>query len=124
MLDVAAVARDAWTEPETAAACYYGLEQHLDFAWLWARLADAGEEDGWLRRAAEGLVDDLLRARRRLAAAMLWDGPRALPVRPLAAVQELLRDLRAAARTPLPALAVVVREIRRLADGVVPGRPG
>jgi hypothetical protein len=54
----------------------------------------------------------------------LWDGARALPARPLAAVQELLRDLRAGARTMPPALAVVVREIRRLAEGVVPGRVG
>ena len=118
-LDVVLVAREAGVEPEEAAACYYGLEQQVDFAWLWARLAEAGEEDRWQRRAAEGLVEDLLRARRRLAAVALWGPGQGLPGRPLAEVQGLVRDLRAGPRTSLAALAVVVHEIRRLADAAV-----
>src|SRR5206468_3371674 len=66
-LDVATVAGALGVAPETAAARYYGLGLHIDFAWLWARLAEAGEEDRWQRRAVEGMVADVLRARRRLA---------------------------------------------------------
>ena len=123
-LDVVRLAHEAGVDPEAAAAAYYGLEQQLDFAWLWARLAESADEDPWQRRAAEGLVDDLLRARRRLAAATLRASEPALPARSLAAVHALVRELRARPRSSLAALAVVVREMRRLAEGVVPGEPG
>jgi NAD-specific glutamate dehydrogenase len=75
-----------------------------------------GEEDRWQRRAVEGLVEDLLRARRRLTRLALERGRDAVPTRPLAAVQDLLRDLRAAPRVGLAGLQVAVREIRRLAE--------
>jgi glutamate dehydrogenase len=114
-LDVVAVAAEMHVDAESAAARYYGLGEHLDFAWLWARLAEAGEADRWQRRAAEGLADDLLRARRSLARRALERGePPA--ARALAAVQELIRDLRTMPRVGLAALQVVVREIRRLAE--------
>ncbi|HYR96895.1 MAG TPA: NAD-glutamate dehydrogenase domain-containing protein, partial [Candidatus Binatus sp.] len=115
-LDVALVAQEAGVDPEAAAARYYGLGQDVDFAWLWARLAEVGEEDRWQRRAAEGLVEDLLRARRRLTRLALERGRDAIPARPLAAVQDLVRDLRAAPRVGLAGLEVVVRELRRLAE--------
>jgi glutamate dehydrogenase len=115
-LDVVTVAREMGVDPEQAAARYYGLGEQIDFAWLWARLAEAGETDRWQRRAVEGLVEDLLRARRRLTRLTLDPG-HPLPARPLAEVQELVRDLRAAPRVSLAALQVVVREIRRLAEG-------
>ena len=120
-LDVVTVARAAGVDPEAAAVRYYGLGQQLDFAWLWTRLADPEEEDRWQRRAVEGLVDDLLRARRRLTVLALHDQRGALPPRQLTAVQGLLRDLRAAPRTTLAAVAVVVREIRRLAEAAPGG---
>jgi len=113
-LDVVTVAREATVDPDVAAARYYGLGQELDFAWLWARLAEAGEGDRWHQRAVEGLIEDLLRARRRLALASVAGcvpSPRSLT-----GVQALLRDLRAAPRVGLAALEVVVRELRRLAD--------
>jgi glutamate dehydrogenase len=113
-LDVVTVARDVGQDPEPVAARYYGLGQEIDFAWLWARLAEAGDDDRWQRRAVAGLSEDLLRARRRLAATVLRGG--ALPPRALTAIQALLRDLRAASRTSLAALQVVVREVGRLAD--------
>jgi NAD-specific glutamate dehydrogenase len=104
-------------EPEMAAVRYYGLGQHVDFAWLGSRLAEAGEEDRWQRRAVEGLVEDCLRARRRMTRQALERGTDVPPARPLAAIQGLVRDLRTAPRVELAALAVVVREIRRLAEG-------
>jgi glutamate dehydrogenase len=107
-----ALARD----PEAVAAAYYGLAETIDFAWLWARLAEAGEEDRWQRRAVEGLVDDLLRARQRLTGMIVIGGRPALPPRPLDTVQRLVRDLRAAPRASLAALQVVVREVRRLVE--------
>jgi glutamate dehydrogenase len=120
-LDAVTVAGEADVDAETAAACYYGLGQQLDFAWLWSRLDEAGAEDRWQRRAVEGLVDDLLRARRQLTSVVLWKTGSVLPVRPLVAVQELVRDLRTAPRASLPALTVVVRAIRRLAESVARG---
>ncbi|HJQ83145.1 MAG TPA: NAD-glutamate dehydrogenase domain-containing protein, partial [Candidatus Binatia bacterium] len=54
-LDVVTVAREVGVDADTAAARYYALGQHLDFAWLWARLAEAEEADRWQRRAVEGL---------------------------------------------------------------------
>jgi glutamate dehydrogenase len=113
-LDVVTVAREASVDPEAAAARYYGLGQDLDFAWLWARLGETGEGDRWRERAVAGLVEDLLRARRRLTARTVAGA--SLPARSLALVQELVRDLRAAPRVDLAALQVVVREIRRLAE--------
>jgi glutamate dehydrogenase len=118
-LDVTTVARARGVEPETAAAPYYALGQHVDFAWLFARLGGRDVEDPWARRAAAGLVDDVLRARRRLTAAALA-GRTELTPRQLAAVQALLNDLRAASRASLAALQVVVRELGRLADVAAP----
>jgi glutamate dehydrogenase len=120
-LDVVTVARAAGVDPEAAAAPYYALGQQIDFAWLWARLACASEDDRWQRRAVEGLVDDLLRARRQLTHAVLARGGQP-PARPLAAIADLLRDLRAAPRTSLAALEVAVREVRRLAESVAEER--
>ena len=110
------VARQAGTDPEAAGAAYYALGQHVDFGWMFARLAEAGDDDRWQRRAAEGLIEDLLRARRRLTRRRLDDPTGALPERALGAVQALIRDLRAAPRVSLAALQVVVGEIRQLAE--------
>jgi NAD-specific glutamate dehydrogenase len=114
VLDVVTVARAANVDPEAAASYYYGLGQQLDFAWLWARLAEAGEDDRWQEQAVEGLVEDVLRARRRLTRLAL-EG-QAPPARALARVQDLIRDLRAAPRASLAGLQVVVRELRRVAE--------
>jgi len=115
-LDVVTVARETGVPPEDVAACYYGLGRHVDFAWLWARLGELEDGDRWQRRAVEGLVEDVLRVRRHLARLALERGPDALPARPLAAVQDLLRDLRAAPRVGLAGLHVLVTELRRLAE--------
>jgi len=115
-LDVVTVARETGVAPEEVAACYYGLGKHVDFAWLWARLGELEEGDRWQRRAVEGLVEDALRVRRGLARLTLERGPSALPAPPLAAVQDLLRDLRAAPRVGLAGLHVLVTELRRLAE--------
>jgi len=96
-LDVVTVARAAGVDPEAAAACYYGL-------------------DRWQEQAVEGLVEDVLRARRRLARLALEGAGGAAAARSLGKVQDLIRDLRAAPRTSLAALQVVVRELRRAAE--------
>jgi hypothetical protein len=62
------------------------------------------------------MVEDLLRARRRLTRLALERGTVVLPERAFAGVQALIRDLRTAPRVGLAALEVVVREIRRLAE--------
>ena len=60
-LDVVTVARARGVEPEAAAARYYALGQHVDFAWLFARLGGGGRR-GRLAAARGG------GARRRPAA--------------------------------------------------------
>jgi glutamate dehydrogenase len=119
-LDVVAVAREVDVGLEEAAGRYYGLADRVDFAWLWTRLGEAGEDDRWQRRAVEGLVVDLLRARRRLARLELRGGE--VSPRALAVVEGLLRDLRAAPRTTLAALQVIVREVGRLAESGTGGK--
>jgi NAD-specific glutamate dehydrogenase len=114
LLDVVLLARARGLDAEQVGARYYALGQQLDFAWVLARLGDAGEEDRWQRRAAAGLTEDLQRARRDLSLVTLG----ALPPRPLEAVHALVRDLRATPRVSLAALQVVVRELRRLAETV------
>jgi glutamate dehydrogenase len=114
-LDVVRVAREAGVGLEAAGQTYALLAQHVDFAWLWARLVEVGEEDRWHRRAVEGLIADLLDARRRLTRVALVR-VEAVPELRLAVVNDLIRDLRAAPRVTLAALQVVVREIRRLAE--------
>jgi glutamate dehydrogenase len=116
ILDVVTVGRERGVASEDAAACYYALGQHLDFAWLWQRLAEAAEDDRWQRRAVEGLVEDLLRARRALTARALGGEGSAAAAGALQGVHDLLRDLRAAPRVSLAALQVVVREIRTRAE--------
>jgi glutamate dehydrogenase len=115
-LDVVKVAGDVGVDPEAAAARYYGLGQHVDFAWIWAQLAAAEDADRWQRRAVEGLVEDILRARRQLTRLALERGESALPARALTTVADFVRDLRAAPRVGFPALAVLAREVRRLAE--------
>src|SRR5438552_2262803 len=114
-LDVATVARQTERDAEEAGAAYYALGQYVDFGWALGRLAESGDDDRWRRRAAEGLIEDLLHARRRLPRRRLEDPDGALSERALGALQALVRDLRAAPRVSLAALQVVVREIRRLA---------
>src|SRR5439155_1686984 len=78
--------------------------------------AEAGEDDRWQEQAVEGLFEDVLRARRRLARLALEGPDAAAAARSLGKVQDLIRDLRAAPRTSLAALQVVVRELRRAAE--------
>jgi glutamate dehydrogenase len=114
LLDVVSVAGSLGVEPGVVAARYWALGERIEFAWVIERLAEAGAEDVWQRRAAQGLVEDVLDARRRLSRV----DASAVPARPLEAVHELLRDLRAAPRVTLAALQVVVHELRRLAARV------
>jgi glutamate dehydrogenase len=111
-LDVGTIAAESGVAPDAAAAAYFALADDVDFAWLGARLGEAGDEDRWQRRAVEGMVEDLLCARRRLARRRLESG--ADGGRGLGKVRDLLRDLKAAPRTSLAALHVVVRELGRL----------
>jgi hypothetical protein len=67
-------------------------------------------------RAVEGLIEDLLRARRRLALAERRPAAFRPPSPP--ASRRSCATSRAAPRVGLAALEVVVRELRRLADEI------
>jgi glutamate dehydrogenase len=113
-LDVVTVGHELGIPVPEAAARYYALGEVLDFAWVLERLGEVADEDRWQRRAVEGLAADVRVVRRRLARS----GPGTLPARRLEVVTGIMRDLRAAPRVSLAALAVVVRELRRLAESV------
>ncbi|MFN8545184.1 MAG: NAD-glutamate dehydrogenase [Candidatus Binatia bacterium] len=110
-LDVVTVAGEIGIDPEEAGRRYHALGQVVDFGWVLARLGELGQENAWQRRAVQGLITDVLGARRRLVRVVGEPLPAAL-----GPVQALLRDLGAAPRVELAALAVAVFEIRRLAD--------
>jgi glutamate dehydrogenase len=114
LLDVVSVARGLGLEADVVAKRYWALGERIEFAWVIERLADTGADDVWQRRAARGLVEDVLDARRRLSRV----DASAVPEGPLEAVQALLRDLRTAPRATLAMLQVVVHELRRLAARV------
>ncbi|MCW5893511.1 MAG: NAD-glutamate dehydrogenase [bacterium] len=121
-LDVAGAARDTGLPVDEAAARYWALGAHVDFAWLLGQVAATAEGDRWAARAARELALDLLGARRRL----VYAAPAALAGPRLDALRSLVRDLRTTPRPTLAALLVVAREIRRLAESLpfTHARPG
>jgi len=114
LLDVAEAAERGRLAPAEAGRRYFALAERIDFPWLLARCAEARSDARWDRQAVDGLVEDVLDARRRLVAVPTDT----LPAKSLAVVDDVLRDLRMAPRVPLAALLVLVRELRRLADVV------
>jgi glutamate dehydrogenase len=122
-LDVVTVAAELRADPEGVAKLYYGLSSWVDFPWLFAKIAEAGEEDRWQQRAAQGLAEDLAHARRRLvrrlhAAGAAVAGPDAPGLSRARAekVASLIADIKAAPRLTAAALQVAVRELVRLSE--------
>jgi glutamate dehydrogenase len=114
LLDVATLARDERVDLEAVARRYYGLAAEIDFGWLDAQLAATIELDPWGQRALEGVADDVRAARRRLARGD--DASRRSAS--VAAVRQVVDEVKAGGRPSLPALVVVAREVRRLSGGM------
>jgi glutamate dehydrogenase len=111
-LDVVTLAGENGLDVAGIARKYFGLAAEIDFPWLAAELAALDGAERWERRAREGIGDDLRAARRALARQP--DDLRRAPR--IVAVRALVDELRASGGAALPALVVVAREIRRLAE--------
>jgi len=135
MLEIADLARSADVPVALAAAAYLQLGPPLGLDWLRQTLPGSlAGEDRWEPRAAAGLLEELRRARRAIANAVLSSHRPDRPIDDTVAtyieghrghmdtVAELIGDLTVAARPSLPALLVVLHELERLARGV-PSRP-
>ncbi len=111
-LDVVQLAGAAGLELEAVARRYFGVAAEIDFAWLASALVPSPDDDRWVVRALDGVGAELHAARRSLARRTDAAG---LAQR-VDAVRAMIEDLKASGRASLPALVVVAREIRQLAE--------
>ncbi|HXJ36678.1 MAG TPA: NAD-glutamate dehydrogenase domain-containing protein [Candidatus Eisenbacteria bacterium] len=111
-LDVVQLAGAAGLELEAVARRYFGLAAEIDFAWLASALVPSPDDDRWVVRALDGVDAELHAARRSLARRAEGAGF----TQRVAAVRAMIEDLKASGRASLPALVVIVREIRQLAE--------
>jgi glutamate dehydrogenase len=125
LLTVVALAHERDIDPRQVAAAYFGLAQEVDFGMLEGALEASESDDPWERRAMRELGEDLQRARRELARAVLartGDGDwlsslRAIlhePARGFAQARELLSRLRDLPTIGLAPLQVAVRVMGKL----------
>jgi glutamate dehydrogenase len=127
LLDILRIAREGGYDPVVTARAYYLVSDRFACAALRAALRAAVLEERWEKRFAEGLVEDLGRAHRRLARAVLACLPdaespqaclrmiREARAREVAAYGEVLEDLRAAEGANLAGYAVAIRLLREIA---------
>lgn len=127
VLDVAAIAIEHEYAADFAAVGYFRLCDLLDLEWLDRRLAETLPRDRWETRMRLGLAEDLMAMRREFALAVLTAAPEAVDAvaaidtylvshqDTLTRIGELIDDVTTAPQVTLPALAVVIREIGRLA---------
>jgi NAD-specific glutamate dehydrogenase len=129
MLEIADIGSGAEMPLDRVAAAYVAVDTLVDLAWTRDSLrALSDSDDRWQRRAAEGLSEELLHARRRLTRTIIGrsgadaseprslDEYRAAHGTQLAALQQLIKDARAMPKPSLAALLVVGRELDRLCD--------
>jgi glutamate dehydrogenase len=114
---------------------YFALSDEVDFAVLEGLLGMVPGEDEWEQRAAEGLMQDLGRARRNLTLAVLaGDGRKKRPVEErlrrfrerhaerLRVVKDTLEELLENETVNLAALTVATRETVRQSEAILRGQ--
>lgn len=113
---------------------YFCLTDEVDFALLQELLKMAPGEDEWEQRAAQGLMQDLVQARRNLTLAVLVPGKeeesiddqiadcRKLHRARMAAMREVVEELLVTESINLAALTVATREIVRQSVQILEGR--
>jgi glutamate dehydrogenase len=121
LLDILRIAHEGGHDPVQTARAYYLVSDRFACAALRAALRTATGEERWEKRFAEGLVEDLGRAHRRIARSVLACLPRSgdteaclreikeARAREVAAYREVLEDLRASEGATLAGYAVAVR---------------
>jgi glutamate dehydrogenase len=105
LMAVTRIAEEAGRSVDDVGRVYCALAEHVDFALLQELLDVAPGEDEWEQRAAQGLVQDLSQARRKLTLAVLASGE------PEASLDERFAVFRARNATRLEALREVVETL-------------
>ncbi|MFQ5536135.1 MAG: NAD-glutamate dehydrogenase [Gemmatimonadota bacterium] len=131
LLEIAAIARRTRQDVSSVARVYYRISEVFQIPWLQQITVEAAGDDQWEQRAVQLLLNDLSRAHRRLAAAVVRGGAEGggasaleeLMDREAPAVrrfQAVLSDLQAEDAPGLAASSVAVRELISLAGKVAP----
>jgi len=128
-LEIAQLSAELDAPLRLTAEAFYRLAQVVDLDWVHDRLLGVGGEDRWDQRAVDGMIDELVAARRTLTRAIVGyrdgapaDGqvdhciaayvsehqPR------IEAIHQMMRDVKSAPRVSLAALVVIMRELRAL----------
>jgi glutamate dehydrogenase len=126
LLEIVELSRAAGTEELRTARAYYAVSERFTTAKLREAIREAAREDGWERRYAQALAEDVGRAQRAIARAALERGDGDDPEAALAALEterarevrayrELLAELRAAEGVPLAGYALAVRLLHAVA---------
>lgn len=127
LLEILRTARETGADPIRVGRGYYLVSNVLGVPWLRQAIQEAAAGNYWDQRAAAVLLDDLGRAHRTLAARLIRMGGEDEPVEDLferareqfgdklAAIAELLDEIRADDSARLSALSIAVREIQDLA---------
>ena len=130
VLEISSLAEELGAELPIISHAYFRTAALLDLDWVRRSLsALGGADDRWQRRAAEGLLEGLLHARRELTRQVLAGGEGRADVdervsryaethrAELDGLLSLINDLKATPQPPLAALVVVMRALGRLARG-------
>jgi glutamate dehydrogenase len=125
LLEVLSVARQTGEDPLRVGRAYYQASALLRVSWLRQALTVLDAENGWDRRAAQVLGDDLGRALHALVGGLVTATPAGQPVDAAlgrlaegpagTAYREALDEIQGEERAGLAALLVAVREIQVLA---------
>jgi len=127
LLEILRVSGETGADPIRVGKAYYQASANLQVSWLRQALAAVDAENGWDRRAAQVLADDLGRALHILVAGLVEATPEGEPVDGALArlvegpagmaYLEALDEIQNDDRPGLAALIVAVREIQVLAAG-------
>ena len=134
LMAVTRVAGDIGRPVADVGRVYFCLADEIDFALLQELLKMAPGEDEWEQRAAQGLMQDLVQARRNLTLAVLAPGKdqesiddqiadcRKLHGARMSAMREVVEELLVTESINLAALTVATREVVRQSIQILEGR--
>lgn len=129
LLNILRIAREADSTPSETARAYYLVAEHFACTRLRQAVRDAAGDTHWDKRFAQALVEDIDRAQRRIARAILrcsqggQDTDQCLEefdrrhAREILDYWPVIDELRAAEGAPLSAHAVAVRALQGIATG-------
>lgn len=127
LFEIAEIAAGLEIDRPTVAAAFYRVGDLVDLDWLRQALKELPAEGRWERRATAELEQSLAASRRRLTSAILACGAGSgvemcleryagANATRLAALGDLINDMKGARRPTLAALLVALRELSRLVE--------